>query len=423
MQRVLCRIASLIALLSASIAVSASAAAQSALHTQDQVVADARLTTLGVKGDWTFAVAGQPLTVDDSNIVRWGAWSGSLRKSAVWLVDGSWMAGRVEFNSATEITVHSEWFQPAKMSLREVRGIVMIAPASINAWNRLQSQLGSTSGSRDAVWLKGNRQISGVLRITIDEFDQLPRIAIDNAGQSLNVDSAEIVAIAFSPTLLGPVPLQANQRVLALDDGSRLNIRKLNDEQSRVRVELMNGTSLLSLDSRPEFSRGITCVSNQPPRTKFLTELEPASYKHVAQSQLTWPLGKNKDLLDRPLMIAMEATPGIVDRGLAMHSSSQVAYRIDGSKQRFLAEVTLATPADGADVRLGNAVCQVMVARAGKLQTVESFTLDRDRNPTKLLEVDLTSGQLLVLLTDQGNFAQYGDHILWLDARIATDAP
>ena len=403
-----------------SIASCSSVHAQSALHTEDRIIPATRLSDLDTQGNWVFDAGGQQLTVPNTTVVRFGAWSGSLQKSAVWLTDGSWLAGRLEFISADEIKVHSEWFQPLKVNLREVRGIVLVAPASINAWNRLQFQLNAVAGSRDTLWLRGNRQISGVLRISVDEFDQMPRYVLDNAGQVLNVEAADVLAMAFSPTLLGAIPDQATQSVLAMNDGSRLNVRNVIAEPKNVRIELASGAVLQSLDARSEFCVGITSISNQPDRTKFLAELEVASYKHVSQSQLNWPLGKNRDLLGRPLMIANEDSPqGIVDRGLATHSSSQVAFRIDGSKQKFLAEVNLASPPDGADQRLGSAVCQVLVARGGKLQTVESFTLDRTANRTKLLEIDLDTAQLLVLVTEQGDFAQYGDHVLWLDARIA----
>jgi len=101
-----------------------------------------------------------------------------------------------------------------------------------------------------------------------------------------------------------------------------------------------------------------------------------------------------------------------------MHSSSQVAYRLDGSEKRMLVEVQLAKPADGANEQLGSVNCQVMVARAGKLQQIADFHLDRSRSDPHFLDLDISGSQLLVLVTDQSDFAQYGDHVLWLDARI-----
>jgi hypothetical protein len=291
----------------------------------------------------------------------------------------------------------------------------MIAPASITAWNRLQLQLESTTGGRDTLWLIGNRQIAGVLRVERDEFERSPRYVLENAGQTIPVDASEVQAIVFSPTLLGKIPIQAKQNVLGIEDGSRLNIRKISLKADRIHVELADGLSLESLDSRLEFCRGINCLTNLPQRTAFLSDIEPASYKHIAQSQLTWPLGKNRDLLGQPLMNSI----GIIDRGLATHSSSQVAYRLDGSEKKFLAEVVLAKPADGADERLGSATCQIMVARSGKLQQAVTFDLDRREVSPKPIDIDISSAQLLVLVTAQSDFGQYGDHVLWLEARIS----
>ncbi len=391
-----------------------SCSAQSFLHSDEEILADAQLMQLNEKGQWAFDVGGKLKTIDNANVVRWGAWPGVQQKSAVWLTDGSWIAGRLEFGSSQAVTLHSDWFLPVKIPMRSVRGIVLIAPASIQAWNRLHTQLESVTGSRDTLWLSGNRQIAGVLRIEINEFEQTPRYVLENAGQTLPVDASEVQAIAFSPTLLGKIPSQSKQTVLGLEDGSRLNIRNVLQKSDRVHITLVDGVELESFDAKAEFCRGITCITNLPARTIFLSEIEPASYKHISQSQLSWPLGRNRDLLGQPLMNAQ----GIVDRGLATHSSSQVAYRMDGSEKKFLAEVALAKPADGADEQLGSAACQVMVARAGKLQQVAAFNLDRSSDSTKPIEVDISGAQLLVLVTDQGDFGQYGDHVLWLDARV-----
>jgi len=397
--------------------------AQSPLHTSDAIVPNAQLTDLDANGQWSFELNGnngaigsngQPQTLASSTIVRWGAWPGVLQKSAVWLSDGSWLVGRIEFDLPQSITLHSEWFQPAKIPLRTVRGLVMIAPASIAAWNQLHSQMEAAVGGRDTIWLTGNRQIAGVLRFELDEFDRSPRFVLENAGQPLVVDSIEVRAIVFSPTLMGNIPVQSKQAVLGLTDGSRLNLRKVTNEAAQVRVELSDGLALQSLDSRPEFCRGVACLTNRPANTTFLAELEPASYKHIPQSQLVWPLGRNRDVLGQPLMNSL----GVVDRGLAMHSSSQVAYRLDGSEKRMLVEVQLAKPADGANEQLGSVNCQVMVARAGKLQQIADFHLDRSRSDPHFLNLDISGSQLLVLVTDQSDFAQYGDHVLWLDARI-----
>ncbi len=136
---------------------------------------------------------------------------------------------------------------------------------------------------------------------------------------------------------------------------------------------------------------------------------------------MNWPLGKNRDLLGRPLLQRTSDGVGIVDRGLATHSASQVAYRLDGKPAKFLAEVVMALPSEGAAEELGNAVCQVLLARNGKLQSAAKIQLDRLQPQSQRVEVDLSDAQLLVLVTEQDDYSQFGDHILWLDARIVTN--
>jgi hypothetical protein len=68
-----------------------------------------------------------------------------------------------------------------------------------------------------------------------------------------------------------------------------------------------------------------------------------------------------------------------------------------------------------------------MLARGSELETVERFSLQRKpdlRTPAvKLLDIDLSRAKLVVLVTEKADFGQYGDQVLWLDARIAPPQP
>jgi len=152
--------------------------------------------------------------------------------------------------------------------------------------------------------------------------------------------------------------------------------------------------------------------------TSFLSDLTPARYRHLPDSTLSWELGADRDVMGGPL----HTKQSIFLRGLATHSSSQVAYRWDGSPVRMLAEVTLAAALPGAAERLGSVACQVLIARDGKLQTVHSFSLRRSAEGTaqsvEMIDLELPDAQLIVLVTDKADYGQYGDHVLWLDARL-----
>jgi hypothetical protein len=151
-----------------------------------------------------------------------------------------------------------------------------------------------------------------------------------------------------------------------------------------------------------------------------LSDLVPARYRHVSDSTLRWELGIDRDLFGA----ALHTDSSLYLRGLASHSSSQIAYRWDGSPVRLLAEVTLAAAAPGSAAQLGSVDCQVLVARGGKLQSVHTFSLRRTAQGAtqmvELIDLELRDAQLIVLVTDKSDYGQYGDHVLWLDARLST---
>lgn len=388
------------------------------LHTAGAIENHVQLETIDGRG-WHFAGTTED-RVDQDQLVRWGSWPGILRAQGIWLRDGSWLCGEIGL-SGDQLTVESVWLQCPPIAQSNVRGLVLTPPASLSAWIELWRQMLAVEGQQDVVWLGGNRRISGIVRrLESTGRQSSTRLTIDSNGRTVELDFDDIQAIVFSPALLGGVRPPAARLSVGLDDGALLLARETGTRDGRMTFLLESGIEVASLDAAREFSTGVTYVENHPSDTIFLSDLEPASYRHLGDSKLEWELGIDKDLLSRPLMTA----GGTVHRGLATHSSSQVAYRWDGSAGRFLAEVVLAPPDPQANPRLGSVDCQVLLARGGKLELVQSFTLvrtsgERSTEASANVDVDVGDAQLVVLVTDQADFGQYGDHVLWLSARFA----
>ncbi len=392
------------------------------LHTLDSIARPARLVALTAADQWTLAVNNQERTVASSALVRWGSWPGVLSEQAVWLSDGSLLCGAVGI-SDSHVTVTNDWLDAPQLVWEAIRGLVLAPPTTLANWLALQTQMEAVRGDQDVVWLAGGRKLSGILRISANPNSDQPTIDIDTAGQSVTLALDEIEAIVFSPTLLGPLPTHNDTSAVCLIDGSRLWVSHIAPSPSSVELTLENALRLKSFDAAPQFIPAIVSLARPTARTQFLSDLTPASYRHLSDSTLTWELGFDRDVFSQPL----HSEKGIFQKGMATHSSSQVAFRWDGSAAQFLAEARMAAPAPQAAPRLGSVRCQVLLARAGKLQTVHDFSLGRiapgahsepDRKAIELITVDLLGAELVVLVTDKADFAQYGDHLLWLDARI-----
>ncbi len=388
------------------------------LHTLDGIQRDVKLRGIDSSGTWSFEVASQQAKLSAERIVRWGAWSGVLNDQAVWLSDDSFVCGQVDMN-ATGVVLTNDWLQVPTLAWNAVRGLVVAPPRTLDNWLALQTQMQASSGEEDTVWLVDGRRLSGIVRVDSSRDAQGEQtIHVDSAGQSIPLRLSAIQAIVFSPALLGPVREHRGATQLCLVDGSRLWTMQVNSSPTGVRLTLDSGLQLQSIDDSSAFVGSISGIARPTAMTTFLSDLAPARYRHLSDSTLHWELGTDRDVMGA----ALHTEHSIFLRGLATHSSSQVAYRWDGSPVRLLAEATLAAAPPGSAQRLGSVACQVLVARGGELQTVLSFSMQRategTAQPIEMLELDLQDAKLIVLVTDKADYGQYGDHILWLDARL-----
>lgn len=405
-------------ILTACLAASPRLARPQSLHTADAIYASARLASLDPAGKWSFQLTelGEQ-AISSEEVVRWGSWPGIQDEQAVWMSDGSWLAGELRFDQPEMLTVDSDWLQSVQVALPNLRGLVWNPPASLPAWVKLQEQMLASQGSQDTLWLTNRRKISGVIRWLAD--GEQNRLEVDTAGRVISLAMDEVRAIVFSPTLAGRLPAYSAGFQVGLVDGSLLNVSAMSPAAGTVTLQMHSSLQFTSLDPPRGFAQSVVYLASMQHAADHLSQRRPASYRQLSDSTLTWPLGEDRSVFGLPL-----ANPqGLLFRGLAMHSDSQAAYRWDGSAGRLLAEVQMAPPQPAAHSRLGSVRCQVMLARDGALESVSDFSLSRATDAadqqSKLLDVDVTGAKLIVLVVESSDYGQYADHVQWLDARIA----
>ncbi len=395
------------------------------LHRASSITPLAELQTITPTG-WQFSKIDQPIA--RSQVVRWGSWPGILKQQAVWLNDGSWLVGEIELGGGSTLKIDSDWLDIPAIELSTVRGIVVNPPASFSRWVELQRQMMAADGGQDVVWLLNRQRVAGVIRWPSDASNA-EQFTLDAQAQITSIDFSSVAAIVFSPTLAGPLPAAAGH-TLGLSDGTLLRLNSLDVAgEGAVSMQLMSNLRVDSLDPPAGFANAVRYIAEAVPGVTYLSDLQPANYRNATETKLNWELGRDVDVQRRPLNL----NHGIVSKGLALHSSSQVAYRWDGSPARLLSQVVLAPPHPQSLETLGSVVCQVLVARGGKLETVKEFKLSRStvgsaaeqaNQPVQsspigeLVDIDLTGAKLVVLIVEKGDYGQYGDQVFWLDARI-----
>lgn len=396
----------------------------STLH-QEASVHDA-CALVGVNDEgWLFGRGGQLL--EPKRVVRWGSWPGVQAEQAVWLSDGSLLCGDVTIFDG-QIQVQSEWLDCPVLNASIVRGLVLDPPASFAPWLALNERLRrlmdrKDDRQQDVVVLTDGQELSGIVRwpgsgaqASGEANKQL--VELETAGRTLELELQQLRAVVFSPALFGSFPAELELPVMGLRDGSLLSLSSWKLVENELRFDTTVGLKLRTLDPPQAFLESVCYLREASEAVRYLSQLPVAQFKHLGDSTLQWDLGVDRDVLGRPLQIGA----GSIDRGLAMHSASQVAFRWDGGTGRLLAEALLAPLESGAMRALGSVRCQVLLAKSGKLETALSFELARRGSALKsqVVDVDLAGAQLIVLVVEAGDFGQFGDHVTWADARIAT---
>lgn len=392
------------------------------LHTAASITPELALVELDQASNWRFRSPEREWSLANQALVRWGEWPGVRHDQAVWLSDGSWLCGEIQL-AAGKLTLVHDWLKVPELPLDRLRGIVLAPPGSLARWLQLRSQMLATEGELDVLWLAGGKRLNGIIRWPPGDQPGIYRqLEVDTAGQVVEVELDSVEAIVFSPTLLGAIPAQPRAFQVGLADGTCLRVARVEPTASRVELTTVAGVTVSSLDEPRRFCDVVNYLASEGPGGdevgyRYLSDLPVASYRHLSDSTLTWELGVNRDLYGQPL----HTSQGQLLHGLATHSSSQVAYRWDGSPARLLAEVQLAEVSPDTAAEVGSVQCQIMLARGGELEKVEDFVLYRGvgQSAGRSINVDISGAKLVVLITDKADFGQYGDQLLWLDARIA----
>ena len=401
---------------------------QSTLHTVKQTIADARLVEVTAQNQLQFQHGEQTSDWEPHQIVRWTNQVTTTPGPAVAGLDGSWLAGQIQWPDRHKIKLISKWFEPVELDLDNLRAVLTNPSPSWSETQSLQDRMLTVSGSRDMLWKRSTESTAGIVTIqlkkSIDAASpdrvvwNFQSQASDNA---VELSSSDLAGVTFSPILRRSLTGRPTSIHMNLRDGSRLVIDQLvRRADGRVECSLASGLKLVSLDEADEFVRAIAQVTSRPPAISWLSELEPARYRLLeSESKVPWPLGRDQDLFGQRLF---DTQGTAIEHALVIHAPAQAAYRWDGKPARLMASLEIwQTPASGSNADpLGSAQAQILVARNGQLTQVWQSAIIRTGEAPVEMDIDVSNAQLIVLLVDSADLGSRGDHLLWRDVRLVT---
>lgn len=384
----------------------------------DRTVAEASIVELEDNSQIRFSIDGKATSFPFNTLCRFGVHPIPQRFPVAVLTDGSCLAITSIERSKDQFILQTKTWENVSIPESLLRAVVVAPSGSSTDWFALYDRVCNASGRNDQLLLGTRGWTDGILQWP----ESTGEILTPDGSQKFRINSEdvdfpvkEIEAIVFSPILTPMSNLKLGGRI-GWKDGSLLSCSQWRIAQpgDYVEVTLRCGAVLKSLDQPAAVAYEMVSLTHRPKEVTFLSDLEASSYKHVDWLTSKWPLGKDRDLLGRRLL----AKSGIIDKGLAMHATSQAAFRWDKSPARLTSSITLAQPAESGLAHPGQAVAKVMGLKGGKLEALYTSPLISSETPEQDFSLSLEGVELIVLIVDAGLGGTLGDHILWLDTRI-----
>lgn len=284
--------------------------------------------------------------------------------------------------------------------LRLVAGIIFEPPTDPRRSDRLLARVLSPAGQADRVILENGDELTG----TVSAFDAATLRLQSDTGP-VDLERVKLTAVVFNPILTDKPKLSGLRLVIGLIDSSRVTAISLSTDAKGARLKLAGGVAL----TVP--TEAIVALQPLGGRVVYLSDLKPASYRHIPFLELSWPYRLNESVAGRLL----RADGCLYLKGIGMHSPSRIAYDVDGRYERFDAEVAI----DGETGRRGSVVFRVFVDDgSGSWREAARSEIVRGGEAPVPLSVNLTGVRRISLLVDFADRGDEQDHADWLNARF-----
>lgn len=348
------------------------------------------------------------MQVDDDlrevkSLVLWGEPRKLARRPGVSLADGSWLLSDRTWSPTGLLRIDTERVKLRRGSgwvdfpRETVEWIILDAEAAGFSLDSLDKEDRDGSEQDLVVLTNGDRVTGRVVELTGD------KLTIDVGGNPVETTLEEVAALRLSNPPLDDRDIAC---LVGLSDGSLLHASQVRVADDQYTLESAGVTIAGKADA-------IALIQPMGGTVRYLSDLEPVDYRHTPYLDLTWPYTQDRGLRGGPLVGGgLRAA-----KGLAMHSAARLIYRLDGSAQRFQAELAVADSSDQSTA-IGSVVFRVYLVKAGQFESAYESGIIRTGDPAIPIDLDTTGAAALALVIDYADNGDAGDDALWLNARL-----
>ncbi len=320
-----------------------------------------------------FDAADGPHEMPVEKLAVWGAF---VRPSAgvhVILATGGLIVANGVAIVEDDLVVNSSLAGNIAVPLRLVAGIVFEPSADRARYDRTLDRVLSLTSQVDRVILDNGDELTG----TVSSIERATLHLKSDAGD-WNLEQAKLRAVLFNSILIDRPSPTGLRIVVGWQDGSRTTAVSLVSQGNNAQLKLVGGVDVpLPLES-------IVAVQPLGGAVVYLSDLKPASYRHIPFLELSWPFETDRSVQGALLMVDGK----LYLKGLGMHSPSRITFELDQVYQRFDAEVAI----DAEAGRRGSVVFRVFADDgSGKWQERAKSEIVRGGEPPVRLSADVAA--------------------------------
>ncbi len=368
--------------------------------------AEARLVGVSAEGRFTFQVGKDPRRVPAAELVAWGAPAEPRDAPQVLLANGSLLVVREILKTQDErLLLDSDASGEFAVPLSTIAGVLLHPPIDPQRRDRLAARFAPPAGRPDEPLPEPPPRGDRLLLENGDELRGRITAMTDTAVEftadvgPLTVDRQRIIALGFASSQREG--RSSSQRLLVgLRGGSVLNAAALTLDHDQAQVNISDDLRLTTPAEAVVYAQTIGG------RAAYLSDLEPESYRHLPYLSIDWPYRLDANVTGTRL----RAGGKIYAKGVGMHSTARLTFRLEKAYRRFQAELAI----DDQTQLRGSVVFRVL---AGPREIYKSGVV-RGGDPPLPVSVDVGGAKQLSLVVDYADRADELDHADWLNARL-----
>jgi hypothetical protein len=374
----------------------------------------------GIDADWniTLETESGPRRIAAAELVRWGTAPDLTRGPMIVLADGGVVVAEIREIDGEQLSADSLLFAQTRFPLSRLRGVIFEPPADRLERDRLLNRVMTAAGSRDRLLLQNGDVVEGQFASSGRQRQgpPAPREAVRLEAIKMQVENGvleapldRVAAVIFNPSLVRTPSLRGLTAWIGFGDDALIVAEKIESRNGLTTISLPGGIELQTDDAG--FRDSAQLVQPLGGAAVYLSDLTPLGYRHIPYLTLAWDYGRDRNVLGGRLRSGGRTYL----KGLGMHSTSRLAYRLDGNPQRFEAELAL----DDSAGRDGSVIFRVYTSGdAGQWQPAFESPVIRGGDPPMPISVNIGGARGLALIVEHADRGDVLDHANWLDARL-----